>query len=96
MSSKRINFAVEVRLFANLREGAGAGSVMLDFGRPPTVGEVIDATIAKFPALAHVLKPNGRFNDRYKVLVGQNMVAPERFAQSAGPRVALLPPVSGG
>ncbi len=93
---ENMRLKVEVRLFADLREVAGAGSVLLDFGRPPTVGDVIDATIAKFPALAQSLKPNGKFNHKYKVLVGQSVVPPEGFAQNAGPRVALLPPVSGG
>ncbi len=93
---KRRNFVVEVMLFANLREEANAGSVLLDFGKPPTIGDVIDATIARHPALAQVLKPKGKFNDKYKVLVGQSLVSPDKFSQSAGPRVALLPPVSGG
>lgn len=89
-------YSVEVRLFANLREAADTGALELGFESAPTVGEVIDEAIANRPALGKILRKGGKFNDKYKVLVGQDLVAPEDFSKPAGTRVALLPPVSGG
>lgn len=96
MRGNNAKHSVEVRLFANLREAANVGALELEFENAPTVGDVINRTIEKCPALADILRPRGKFNDKYKVLVGQNLVAPEEFSKPAGTRVALLPPVSGG
>jgi molybdopterin converting factor small subunit len=73
-------------LFAQAREAAGTGSVELDGA---TVGEVLDAALARFgPPLADVLGI---------CRVWVNGEAAERSAPvAAGDEVAVLPPVSGG
>jgi MoaD family protein len=77
---------VKVRLFAALRELAGASEVEAD-GR--TAGEVADALSA-------------RFGDRFGQIaaVGSVVVNGDRATRStpvaAGDEVALLPPVAGG
>jgi MoaD family protein len=77
---------VKVRLFAALRELAGASEVEAE-GR--TAGEVADALSA-------------RFGERFAKIaaVGSLVVNGERAgratAVAAGDEVALLPPVSGG
>jgi len=88
---------VEVRLFANLREAASSDVVFLDFASTPTIGEVISRTLDSAPLLKKFLMRGGRFNDRYKVLVGQGLVYPESFSTPlTGNKIAILPPVSGG
>ena len=77
---------VRVRLFAALREIAGAPNVEAD---GDTVGEVIDALAA-------------RYGERFDAIAraGSAVVDGERAerarALAAGEEVALLPPVSGG
>jgi sulfur-carrier protein len=77
---------VRVRLFAALREIAGAPNVEAE---GETVGEVIDALAA-------------RFGDRFDAIAraGSAVVDAERADSSrplaGGEEVALLPPVSGG
>jgi MoaD family protein len=77
---------VKVRLFAALRELAGASEVEAE-GR--SAGEVVDAL-------------SGRFGERFAKIaaVGSVVVNGERASRTtavaAGDEVALLPPVSGG
>jgi len=76
----------QVRLFASLREEAGASRVEADGA---TVGDIVDALSARYgPRFARV------------AAVGTFVVNGERAgreaAVSAGDEVALLPPVSGG
>jgi MoaD family protein len=77
---------VKVRLFAALRELAGASEVEAE-GR--SAGEVVDAL-------------SGRFGERFAQIaaVGSVVVNGERASRTtavaAGDEVALLPPVSGG
>ena len=77
---------VKVRLFAALRELAGASEVEAE---GDTVGEVIEVLSA-------------RFGERFSkvVEVGSAVVGGERAARETalgdGEEVALLPPVSGG
>ncbi|MDD1776029.1 MAG: MoaD/ThiS family protein [Candidatus Methanomethylicus sp.] len=88
---------VEVRLFANLREAAASEKILLVFESTPTVGDVIERVLAEFPALKRILLRDGRFNDRYKVLMGQDLVFPENFSMPVqANRIAIMPPVSGG
>ncbi len=90
---------IEIRLFANLREKAGTGTLFLEFGEPPTVGQVVGRVAEECPLLKEVLFADGGFDDRYKVLVGSRLVYPERFSEritEGESRVAILPPVSGG
>ena len=74
---------VRVRLFAALRERAGAGSVELELPDGAAVGDV-------WPALGLGDEPGG-------LLYALNRSYAERTASlSAGDEVALIPPVSGG
>lgn len=75
-----------LRLFAQVREAAGTGSVDID---APTVGEVISAA-------------TDRFGDGFAALVSTCRIwvngepATEGDPVEAADEVALLPPVSGG
>jgi MoaE-MoaD fusion protein len=74
---------VRVRLFAALRERAGAGSLELQLGEGAIVGDV-------WPALALGTEPPG-------LLYALNRAYVERTEPlSAGDEVAVIPPVSGG
>jgi len=76
----------QVRLFASLREEAGASRVEADGA---TVGDIVDALSARYgPRFARVAAV-GTF-----VVNGEG--AGREAAVSAGDEVALLPPVSGG
>jgi molybdopterin synthase catalytic subunit len=74
---------VRVRLFAALRERAGAGSVELDLPEGATVADV-------WPALGLGAEPPGLLFARNKAYVARD--AP----LSGGDEVAVVPPVSGG
>lgn len=87
---------VEVRLFANLREAAGRDSIRLEFSSAPTVCKMLERLLLKAPVLRGILYKDGKYDDRYKVLVDSNMVFPEDFGGRTGTRFAILPPVSGG
>lgn len=86
----------EVRLFANLREAAGRESIGLVFDSPPTVSAVLDRLVLEAPVLRQILYRDGRYDERYKVLVDSNIVFPEDFGGKTGTLFAILPPVSGG
>lgn len=87
----------EVRLFANLREAAEAEALFLEFTKPPTISEVVAEAMTRVPALKKLLLKKGRFNERYKVLVGAEIIFPENFSRILNKgRLAILPPVSGG
>jgi MoaE-MoaD fusion protein len=74
---------VRVRLFAALRERAGAGSVDVELPDDAAVGDV-------WPALGLGEEPGG-------LLYAVNKAYAERTASlSPGDEVALIPPVSGG
>jgi molybdopterin converting factor small subunit len=87
---------VEVRLFANLREAAGKESAFFEFLEPPTVEVLLEKLLAELPTLRKILIKDGRYDDRYKVLVGNEVVFPEDFRGKSGTKFAILPPVSGG
>jgi molybdopterin converting factor subunit 1 len=79
---------VTIRLFARLREIAGAGALARDVPEGATVAAVWDALAAEFPALA----PYGAIsscavNEDY---AGRGIEVHE------GDEIAFLPPVSGG
>ena len=79
---------VAVRFFASLREvtGQGAGSVEVPAGS--TAGQVWEACVARWPALA------GRRQSTV-LAVNREFARPETPVRD-GDEVALLPPVSGG
>lgn len=79
---------VTVRLFARLRELAGAGTITVDVAEPATVAAVWQAVAAAAPALAP-------FERALSCAVNANF---SRMSHpvTAGDDVAFLPPVSGG
>lgn len=79
---------VTVRLFARLRDLAGAGEVIRDVPAPATVQTVWDALVSDIPALVEYQKTMSvAVNAEYA-----RMAAPV----NDGDEVAFLPPVSGG
>ncbi len=80
---------VRVRMFAILRERAGAGSIELALPRGASVAEAI-SVLSERPALGELL---GRLPVR--VAVNRDYAEPHTVLQ-AGDELALIPPVSGG
>ncbi len=79
---------VTIRLFARLREIAGAGELARDVPAGATVGAVWKALAAEFPAMArHEASISSAVNADF---------APMSTALTEGDEVAFLPPVSGG
>jgi molybdopterin converting factor subunit 1 len=79
---------VTVRLFARLRDLAGAGELVRDVSAPATVQTVWDGLVADLPALVEYERTMSvAVNAEYA-----RMAAPV----SEGDEVAFLPPVSGG
>jgi molybdopterin converting factor subunit 1 len=79
---------VTVRLFARLRDLAGAGELVRDVTAPATVQTVWSALVAEMPRLADYEKTMSvAVNAEYS-----RMTAPVQD----GDEVAFLPPVSGG
>src|SRR3954447_20954127 len=76
-----------VRLFAGLRERAGAGSLAVELAEPATVADLLAALdgtpVGGMPDRSFIVAVNREYADR---------AAPVR----AGDEVALIPPVSGG
>ena len=79
---------VTVRLFARLRELAGAGEVVRDVAEPATVEAVWDALVRDYPDMApYQPSLSCAVNAEY---------ARFRTAVNDGDEIAFLPPVSGG
>jgi len=75
-----------LRLFANLRESAGTGSIDIDAG---TVGELLDSAAHRFgPSFSNGLDSAG-------VWVNGESAGPHTHLRE-GDEVAVIPPVSGG
>ena len=79
---------VNVRLFARLRDLAGAGELVRDVPGPATVQTVWNALVAEMPALV-------AYEQTMSVAVNAEYA---RMAADVheGDEVAFLPPVSGG
>ena len=79
---------VNVRLFARLRDLAGAGELVRDVPGPATVQTVWNALVAEMPALVE-------YEQTMSVAVNAEYA---RMAADVheGDEVAFLPPVSGG
>ncbi|RLT34306.1 MAG: molybdopterin converting factor subunit 1 [Chloroflexi bacterium] len=79
---------VTVRLFARLRDLAGAGELTRDVSAPATVQTVWDSLVSEMPSLAE-------YERTMSVAVNAEY---SRMAASVneGDEVAFLPPVSGG
>ena len=79
---------VTVRLFARLRDLAGAGEIVRDVDAPATAASVWQGLVAEFPALADYERT---------MSVAVNAEYARMNADVAdGDEVAFLPPVSGG
>ncbi len=79
---------VTIRLFARLREIAGAGELVLDVPAPATLGAVWAELASRHPELAPYAA---------SVSVARNLeYARMDTAVSDGDEIAFLPPVSGG
>lgn len=79
---------VTIRLFARLRDLAGAGELVRDVAGPATVQTVWDGLVAETPAL-------GEYERTMSVAVNAEY-ARMAAAMHDGDEVAFLPPVSGG
>ena len=79
---------VQVRLFATYREVVGAGQLAWTLRDGTTVGQLVEAVLAKYPRLV------GHGNHML-LAVNHEVVRPESVLRE-GDEVALLPPVSGG
>jgi molybdopterin converting factor subunit 1 len=79
---------VTVRLFARLRDLAGAGELVRDVPGPATVKTVWDSLVAEVPALVE-------YERNMSVAVNAEY-ARMGAAVNEGDEVAFLPPVSGG
>jgi len=79
---------VTVRLFARLRDLAGAGELVRDVQAPATVQSVWKTLVAEMPALGEYERTMaGAVNADYSRMTASG---------SEGDEVAFLPPVSGG
>jgi molybdopterin converting factor subunit 1 len=79
---------VTVRLFARLRDLAGAGELVRDVAAPATVKTVWQTLVAEMPAL--------REYERTMSVAVNADYAKMSAAVAEGDEVAFLPPVSGG
>ena len=88
---------VSVKMYATVREAAGAGSCQLD---ADTVSDLLDALSAKFGRrMAAILDLADRDPDRLVILLNGKNISHGRALElrlSEGDEVALFPPVSGG
>ncbi len=92
-----MRIAVCVRLFANLRDRAGKDRAILEFDNRPSIQQVLEKVLVEIPSLEGALFENGRFDERYKIMSGNELVSPSEFGKKlANQTLAILPPVSGG
>lgn len=79
---------VRIRLFARLRDLAGASELERDLAEPSSAADAWSALVTDFPALANYTRSiSCAVNEEYA-----RMTSPLR----EGDEVAFLPPVSGG
>jgi molybdopterin synthase catalytic subunit len=80
--------AVQVRLFASLRQAVGTGAVTCSLPAGATVADLVRALAAEYPHLATAA--GAIYASVNRVYAGENTVL------QAGDEVGLFPPVSGG
>lgn len=85
---------VTVKLFANLKETAGAGELALDVDGHD-VTSVVEKLIEVHPSLEAEIGSGGSLRPSLRVLVNGELCDVEDGVRE-GDEVALLPPVSGG
>jgi molybdopterin converting factor subunit 1 len=79
---------IEVRLFATYREIVGEGQLAWTLREGTTVGQLVEAVLAKYPRLLGHEKS-------MLFAVNHEVVRPDVVLRE-GDEIALLPPVSGG
>jgi len=79
---------IQVRLFATYREIVGEGQLAWTFRDGTTVGQLVQAVLAKYPRLLG--------HEKSMVLAVNHEVVRLDVVLREGDEVALLPPVSGG
>ena len=79
---------VRVRLFAVLRDRAGAASTTLDLPAGATIAQALGPLLRQFPALGNDLP-------RCAFALNQAYAPPDTVLHD-GDELALIPPVSGG
>src|SRR5438552_8850599 len=79
---------VQVRLFATYREIVGVGQLSWTLRNGATVGQLVEAVLARYPRLSG-------HEDSMLLAVNHEGVRPDLVLRD-GDEVALLPPVSGG
>ena len=79
---------VQVRLFATYREIVGVGQLSWTLRNGATVGQLVEAVLARYPRLVG-------HGDSMLLAVNHEVVRPDLVLRD-GDEVALLPPVSGG
>ncbi|TLZ88218.1 MAG: molybdopterin converting factor subunit 1 [Methanobacteriota archaeon] len=79
---------IQVRLFATYREIVGEGQLAWTFRDGTTVGQLVEAVLAKYPRLLG--------HEKSMVLAVNHEVVRLDVVLREGDEVALLPPVSGG
>lgn len=82
------NASVTVRLFAVLRERAGASEITIPVDQGSSVGDVLAQVYARFPQI--------RAFDGYLRTAVNTKYASREDRVTAGDEVALISPVSGG
>lgn len=84
---------VEVRLFADLAEAAGEGTVVVRADEP-TVAAALDALRAAYPDVGERLFDGEETRQSYTVALDGERVAPSAALDSG--ELAVFPPVTGG
>jgi molybdopterin converting factor subunit 1 len=79
---------VRLKLFALLRDRAGASDFALDLPRGTTAGGALDYVAKQFPSIANLLP-------KAAIAVNLDYAQADR-PLSEGDELALIPPVSGG
>ena len=79
---------LNVRLFAVLRDRAGASDVSIELGPSPSAADVKLAVADRLPQLRELLQKSA-------VAVNQSYAMPDTVIRE-GDEIALIPPVSGG
>ncbi|WP_324664039.1 ubiquitin-like small modifier protein 1 [Haloarcula sediminis] len=91
---------MEWKLFAHLRDAAGAETVSVDVETPGTVEAALAALVEAEPALRAELFEDGDLADHIHLLVDGEDAFTEREGLAtevaADTELALFPPVSGG
>lgn len=79
---------LNIRLFATLKDSAGASQVSVDVGESATVSDLLDSISRQYPAIEPYLQ---------SILISVNQEYAERNQPiRSGDEIALFPPVSGG